>query len=292
MKACRSSSSLTWIRPCGPSTQRSRATRGPTSSRDTGWKECNARRRWLNPSRKLQKSSFGRSGVQARIAVASANSQEKVCAALLQHMGFLQDPGEAGGIERALLAIAPGSKTGHFQRIAKASGVDFSEMLFFDDRAMNVRAAEKLGIVAQQVSSLDGLTWAQFHAGLRAWRSQRRSSRVLAQWMKAPKGPAQRSVVVQFTFLAKTCRASVLRVFLVPCSKGKNQDDLKGPKVNDTHLGPDLGIHRQCLSCRYHNGVMFNLEVCANLAGEKSHWPPSIFGRHWIFTKSEFIANE
>ncbi|CAK9045178.1 unnamed protein product [Durusdinium trenchii] len=189
MKACRSSSSLTWIRPCGPSTQRSRATRGPTSSRDTGWKECNARRRWLNPSRKLQKSSFGRSGVQARIAVASANSQEKVCAALLQHMGFLQDPGEAGGIERALLAIAPGSKTGHFQRIAKASGVDFSEMLFFDDRAMNVRAAEKLGIVAQQVSSLDGLTWAQFHAGLRAWRSQRRSSRVLAQWMKAPKGP-------------------------------------------------------------------------------------------------------
>eukprot|EP00434_Breviolum_minutum_P023607 symbB.v1.2.020823.t2/scaffold1772.1/size102061/2 len=102
-----------------------------------------------------------------RMAVASANSQEKVCSALLQHMDFFQNGAGSGGIEKPLLAIFPGSKTTHFKQIAEVSGLDFREMLFFDDRALNIRAedvadtadhkaAQKLGIVAHQVSSLDG----------------------------------------------------------------------------------------------------------------------------------------
>lgn len=123
-------------------------------------------------------------GSGQRLAVASANSQEKVCASLLQHMGFLQDRAGFGGIEKSIMAIYPGSKTAHFKQIADGSGLEFREMLFFDDRALNVRAAQKLGIVAHQVSSLDGLTWKDFSAGLDAWRAQRRSSLAMSKWLR------------------------------------------------------------------------------------------------------------
>eukprot|EP00435_Cladocopium_sp_Y103_P011115 s3604_g2.t2 len=96
-------------------------------------------------------------------------------------------PPGPGGIEKSIMAIYPGSKTAHFKQIADGSGLEFREMLFFDDRALNVRAAQKLGIVAHQVSSLDGLTWKDFSAGLDAWRAQRRSSLAMSKWLR-PKG--------------------------------------------------------------------------------------------------------
>ncbi|CAJ1404709.1 unnamed protein product [Effrenium voratum] len=118
-----------------------------------------------------------------RVAIASRNAQEKICIALLQHMGLFQDSPGGPGIDRSLLAIYPGSKTTHFQQLAKASGVDFQDMIFFDDKGMNIRAAQSLGIVAQQVSPLRGVTWKDFHAAMGSWHAQRRSSQALTRWL-------------------------------------------------------------------------------------------------------------
>lgn len=53
------------------------------------------------------------------------------------------------------LEIYPGTKTTHFQRIHKSSGVDYSEMLFFDDESRN-KNVETLGVTMRLVR--DGTT--------------------------------------------------------------------------------------------------------------------------------------
>ncbi|CAE7346608.1 MDP1, partial [Symbiodinium sp. CCMP2456] len=118
------------------------------------------------------------------MAVASANSQDKVCTSLLNHLGLLKERDSHGGIDPKLLVIHPGSKTVHLNELAQRTGIEFREMLFFDDRAMNVRVAQKLGISAYQVSSLEGLTYKAFAAGLQTWRSDRRSSSALSSWLQ------------------------------------------------------------------------------------------------------------
>jgi magnesium-dependent phosphatase 1 len=40
-----------------------------------------------------------------------------------------------------LMQIFPGGKTTHFRRLREASGVDYAQMIFFDDEPRNVRIA-------------------------------------------------------------------------------------------------------------------------------------------------------
>ena len=61
----------------------------------------------------------------------------------------------------------PGSKTGHFQKIHKKSGVPYEEMLFFDDESRN-RNVEELGVVMQLVR--DGVTRGEVDRGVKEWR--------------------------------------------------------------------------------------------------------------------------
>ncbi|XP_022303491.1 magnesium-dependent phosphatase 1-like [Crassostrea virginica] len=44
--------------------------------------------------------------------------------------------------------IYPGSKTKHFQRIKTDSGIDFRDMIFFDDEHRNIRDVSKLGVTS------------------------------------------------------------------------------------------------------------------------------------------------
>ncbi|VEN46348.1 unnamed protein product [Callosobruchus maculatus] len=44
--------------------------------------------------------------------------------------------------------IHPGHKFQHLEKIKKSSGVDFSEMLFFDDDQRNVRDISSMGVVS------------------------------------------------------------------------------------------------------------------------------------------------
>ncbi|MBB5353069.1 magnesium-dependent phosphatase 1 [Haloferula luteola] len=44
--------------------------------------------------------------------------------------------------------IYPGDKSRHFHALRKSSGIDFSEMIFFDDEARNVESVSRLGVTA------------------------------------------------------------------------------------------------------------------------------------------------
>ena len=55
------------------------------------------------------------------------------------------------------------------QKLQKKSGLDYSEMLFFDDESRN-KNVEELGVVMQLVR--DGVTRAEINRGVEAWRKR------------------------------------------------------------------------------------------------------------------------
>ena len=67
--------------------------------------------------------------------------------------------------------IYPGSKTSHFQKLRAKSGVDYSDMLFFDDDKRNVRDVSRLGVTVLQVPD-SGITSAVVKSGLSLFASQ------------------------------------------------------------------------------------------------------------------------
>jgi len=67
------------------------------------------------------------------------------------------------------LQIYPGSKTTHFERLKRESGIEYEDMLFFDDEARN-RNVEVLGVVMWLVK--DGVTREEMDAGVRSWRKR------------------------------------------------------------------------------------------------------------------------
>ena len=69
------------------------------------------------------------------------------------------------------MQIFPGDKKQHFAKIQKASGVNYEDMLFFDDEARN-RNVESLGVVVWLVR--DGVTRAEVDKGIREWRRRKR----------------------------------------------------------------------------------------------------------------------
>lgn len=68
------------------------------------------------------------------------------------------------------MQIFPADKKKHFEKIQKQSGVDYGEMLFFDDEARN-RNVEVLGVTMWLVR--DGVTRAEVDSGVREWRRRR-----------------------------------------------------------------------------------------------------------------------
>lgn len=67
------------------------------------------------------------------------------------------------------LQIYPGSKTTHFERIHRDSGIAYEEMLFFDDESRN-KNVEVLGVVMQLVR--DGVNVKMVDNGVRSWRKR------------------------------------------------------------------------------------------------------------------------
>ncbi|KAF2193757.1 magnesium-dependent phosphatase-1 [Zopfia rhizophila CBS 207.26] len=67
------------------------------------------------------------------------------------------------------LQIYPGSKTSHFERIHRESGIEYEEMLFFDDENRN-KNVEVLGVMMWLVR--DGVTREEMDAGVRSWRKR------------------------------------------------------------------------------------------------------------------------
>jgi len=65
------------------------------------------------------------------------------------------------------MQIYPGDKKQHLPKIQKSSGVDYKEMVFFDDEVRN-RNVETLGVVMCLVR--DGVSRTEVDRGIREWR--------------------------------------------------------------------------------------------------------------------------
>lgn len=63
-----------------------------------------------------------------------------------------------------------GSKLGHFREIKELTGIEYDEMLFFDDELRN-REVEKLGVTFIKVEEETGVSWDVFRKGVEKWRS-------------------------------------------------------------------------------------------------------------------------
>jgi magnesium-dependent phosphatase 1 len=67
--------------------------------------------------------------------------------------------------------IYPGRKTTHFRSIQEKTGIEFSEMLFFDDEARNKEVQKELGVLMMLVPK--GVSMSSFDRGVREWRKRR-----------------------------------------------------------------------------------------------------------------------
>ena len=61
-------------------------------------------------------------------------------------------------------AIYPRNKKVHFRELTKVSGVDYEDMLFFDNESYNIREVSELGVTCIHCS--EGRTWEHFERGL------------------------------------------------------------------------------------------------------------------------------
>ncbi|KAF2704389.1 magnesium-dependent phosphatase-1 [Pleomassaria siparia CBS 279.74] len=87
---------------------------------------------------------------------------------------LLKIPHTSSASQRAIdvfdhLQIYPGSKTTHFERIHRDSGIEYEDMLFFDDESRN-KNVETLGVVMHLVR--DGVSRDAIDSGVRSWRKR------------------------------------------------------------------------------------------------------------------------
>eukprot|EP00112_Aurelia_sp_Birch-Aquarium-sp1_P012701 Seg2674.3 transcript_id=Seg2674.3/GoldUCD/mRNA.D3Y31 product="Magnesium-dependent phosphatase 1" protein_id=Seg2674.3/GoldUCD/D3Y31 len=71
--------------------------------------------------------------------------------------------------------IYPGKKTVHFSKFKQSSGINFNEMIFFDDEQRNIRDVGQLGVTCNLV--LDGMSCGELEQGLEQHRSKFAHSR-------------------------------------------------------------------------------------------------------------------
>ncbi|SHO77697.1 Similar to S.cerevisiae protein YER134C (Magnesium-dependent acid phosphatase) [Malassezia sympodialis ATCC 42132] len=109
------------------------------------------------------------------IAAASRTCAPRVARQALQGLWIAPTPGETPVPAGSLFdytEIYPGSKVAHFQQLAQETGIDYADMLFFDDEHRNAEVQKKLGVRFVQVGHR-GLTRTTFEQGLQSWRKGR-----------------------------------------------------------------------------------------------------------------------
>ncbi|KAI5701236.1 hypothetical protein M8J75_007489 [Diaphorina citri] len=66
--------------------------------------------------------------------------------------------------------IFPGQKTTHFANLKKATGIEYKDMVFFDDEERNSHDVSPLGVTCIHVK--DGMSHSVLHKGLKQWASK------------------------------------------------------------------------------------------------------------------------
>ena len=67
--------------------------------------------------------------------------------------------------------IYKANKQSHFQDLRERTGIEFSEMLFFDNESGNIRSVSRLGVCS--VYCPDGMTEQIWEQGIKEWRQQK-----------------------------------------------------------------------------------------------------------------------
>jgi len=70
--------------------------------------------------------------------------------------------------------IYPGSKVSHFRSLQKKTGLDYGDMLFFDDEARNRNVEKELGV--QLILVPKGVNNEVFDKGVLAWRKRQKNT--------------------------------------------------------------------------------------------------------------------
>lgn len=92
---------------------------------------------------------------------------------LLRFGGNSTDKGRPAKEYFDALEIFPGDKTRHMDGIKKKTGVEFADMVFFDDETRNKNVEKERGVCFQLVR--DGVTREEIDKGIRKWRARKAS---------------------------------------------------------------------------------------------------------------------
>ncbi|EFY99861.1 acid phosphatase [Metarhizium robertsii] len=115
-------------------------------------------------------------GSPVKLGVASRTHAPALARDLLKmlHLPPAQEgdsrPRRALDVFDAGLEIYPGSKIRHIELLQRRTGVEFEDILFFDDESRN-QETERLGITMRLVR--DGVCWAEIEKGVDDWRRRR-----------------------------------------------------------------------------------------------------------------------
>lgn len=69
-----------------------------------------------------------------------------------------------------------GSKVAHFQNIQRLTGIEYKDMVFFDDEMRNRDVERHLGVTFVPIDDSIGLTWSVFEAGISRWRERQKNN--------------------------------------------------------------------------------------------------------------------
>lgn len=102
----------------------------------------------------------------------AAASRTHAPASARQVLSLLEIEGDKAIDYFDYMEIYPGSKITHFKRLVKSTGIEYEDMLFFDDELRNAEVDEQLGVCMVYVP--DGVEPGVVDKGIKEWRKRRK----------------------------------------------------------------------------------------------------------------------